>query len=82
MVDSPVELGVVGLGRWTGLMSISRMVMLVFWGVLRTLSQKVYPELARKLIVLLGESRLLASGSVSVHDTFGNCFVERRDCTG
>jgi hypothetical protein len=63
-------------------MGIGRMVMLVLWGVLRTLSQKVYPKLARKLVVLLGESRLLTSGSVSVHDTFGNCFVQRRDCTG
>jgi hypothetical protein len=82
MMDSPVELGVVGLWRWTGPMGIGRMVMLALWGVLRTLSQKVYPKLARKLVVLLGESRLLASGSVSVHDTFSNCFVERRDCTG
>ena len=37
-------------------MGIGRMVMLVLWGVLRTLSQKVYPKLARKLVVLLGES--------------------------
>lgn len=63
-------------------MGIGRMVVSVIWGVVRTLSQKVYPELARKLVVLLGESRLFASGRVPVHDTFGNCFVERRDCTG
>ena len=79
MVDSPVELGVVGLGRWPGPMSISRVIVsvLVIWGVLWTLSQKVYLELGRKFVVLLGESRLLASSSISVHDTFGNCFVER-----
>jgi hypothetical protein len=58
-------------------MGIGHMVMLVLWEVLRTLSQKVYPELARKLVVLLGESRLLTSSSVSVHNTLGNCFVER-----
>ena len=48
-------------------------------GMIQDPESKVYPGLARKLVVLLGESRLLASSSVSVQDAFGYCPVEGGD---
>jgi hypothetical protein len=44
VMDAPVELGVVGFGRWTGPMSIGRMVVSLFGRVVRTLSQRSVPS--------------------------------------
>jgi hypothetical protein len=56
MMNSPVELGIVGLGRWTGPMSIGRMVVGAVWGVIWTLNQRANPRLTRERVVLTGEA--------------------------